>query len=358
METTRLGGRAVALALTVAGLTAFTSTGAAACGPDYSIQPGDTLGAIAARCDTTVAALTAANKVDPRNLKLGQVLAIPGMAEGDEPVMRESARRTDAVADADTADAVEGVPGYRVERGDTLAGIARKLGVEESALEAANPGLDPRRMKIGQAVRVPDTEKVRDLLAEREAEKQKLTEMQEEYANPKLWAADGEWRRTVDLEAAGLAPGETVRIAVSDGNGEWITLGDMKAGDDGELEARARIPAEFQASQLTFAMQRPWGEHVAIDYREGDTATARRERSGDDTDYAKAETGEEIAVAGKVVRGGDCSLLVTPEGNFAVANAEALEPGAEVEVIGRRGESVAGCTGAQAAIEVAVVRLL
>jgi LysM repeat protein len=42
-----------------------------------------------------------------------------------------------------------------VKSGDTPRSIARKYGVSPDALLAANPGLDPRHMKIGQTVTVP-----------------------------------------------------------------------------------------------------------------------------------------------------------------------------------------------------------
>ena len=47
---------------------------------------------------------------------------------------------------------------YIVRRGDTLASISRRIYGSERmihALERANPGLDPRRMRIGQKIRLP-----------------------------------------------------------------------------------------------------------------------------------------------------------------------------------------------------------
>lgn len=44
---------------------------------------------------------------------------------------------------------------YTVQAGDTMAGIAKKHGVSLNALFAANPGVDPRRIKIGQVINVP-----------------------------------------------------------------------------------------------------------------------------------------------------------------------------------------------------------
>lgn len=46
----------------------------------YTIRAGDTLFALAGRFGTTVAAITAVNPgVDPNNLQIGQVICIPGL---------------------------------------------------------------------------------------------------------------------------------------------------------------------------------------------------------------------------------------------------------------------------------------
>jgi membrane-bound lytic murein transglycosylase D len=44
---------------------------------------------------------------------------------------------------------------HRVARGETLTHIAHRYGVRVDALRAENPGLDPRRLQIGQPVRIP-----------------------------------------------------------------------------------------------------------------------------------------------------------------------------------------------------------
>ncbi len=44
---------------------------------------------------------------------------------------------------------------YTVQRGESLYTIARKHGVKLSALQAANPGVDPRRLRAGQNLTIP-----------------------------------------------------------------------------------------------------------------------------------------------------------------------------------------------------------
>jgi len=45
---------------------------------------------------------------------------------------------------------------YKVEKGDYPAKIAKKLGVSLNDLMSANPGLDPKRLQIGQELNVPE----------------------------------------------------------------------------------------------------------------------------------------------------------------------------------------------------------
>ncbi|MFZ5494336.1 MAG: LysM peptidoglycan-binding domain-containing protein [Verrucomicrobiota bacterium] len=44
---------------------------------------------------------------------------------------------------------------YTVAPGDTFSKIARKFSVKMDAIEAENPGIDPRGLKVGQKIRIP-----------------------------------------------------------------------------------------------------------------------------------------------------------------------------------------------------------
>ena len=44
---------------------------------------------------------------------------------------------------------------YTIESGDTLSKVARKLGISLDSLMRANPGIEPRYLRIGQKVYVP-----------------------------------------------------------------------------------------------------------------------------------------------------------------------------------------------------------
>lgn len=50
-------------------------------------------------------------------------------------------------------------PGYAVKKGDSLARIAKKLGLTEADLGAANPGLTDKTLKAGAVINLPATAK-------------------------------------------------------------------------------------------------------------------------------------------------------------------------------------------------------
>lgn len=109
-----------------------------ACPPgstSYIVRYGDTLYSIARQYQTTVSAILAINPgLDPNNLRVGQTICIPGI----QPPVCPS-----------------GSIAYTVRAGDTVYSIARMYNITVGALLAANPGLDPDRLQIGQTICVP-----------------------------------------------------------------------------------------------------------------------------------------------------------------------------------------------------------
>ena len=97
-------------------------------GGHYRIQPGDTLGALAARFGTSVAALARANGIaNPDLIHAGNHLEVPGAA-----------------------------PAYTVQPGDTLSGLAARFSTSVGALMAANPQVrDSDLIHVGERLRLP-----------------------------------------------------------------------------------------------------------------------------------------------------------------------------------------------------------
>ena len=126
------------------GLAALAPPGV--CGEgDYVVVRGDTLGQIARRCGSTVAAIAAASRIaNPNLILVGQRLVIPGGEAFARRVVRP-VPATDAT----------GRLTYAMTRGDTLYSLARWSRVSLPALLAANPGIDPRAIEIGDVIRLP-----------------------------------------------------------------------------------------------------------------------------------------------------------------------------------------------------------
>jgi LysM repeat protein len=103
----------------------------------YTIRAGDTLFSLARRFNTTVDAIMMANPgLDPMNLQVGRIICIPTASQPGQ------------------------CPGgflYQIVAGDTYFSLARRFNTTVEALIAANPGVDPNRLMIGQVICIPVT---------------------------------------------------------------------------------------------------------------------------------------------------------------------------------------------------------
>jgi LysM repeat protein len=111
------------------------------CDHDYVVQLGDTLSGIAWQYDTTPAALMEANDMDSDFIYAGQRLCVPARGTSYEP--RESESHTS----------------YTVQPGDTLAAIALRFGVTESAIIRANDLDNASLIYVDQRLVIPGVSK-------------------------------------------------------------------------------------------------------------------------------------------------------------------------------------------------------
>ncbi|OLZ08155.1 C40 family peptidase [Sulfobacillus thermosulfidooxidans] len=111
----------------------------------YTVQPGDTLGAIAARFHVTVAELVAWNHIaNPNLIAVGQVLVI-GSASGS----------TSSSASPASSPASSSSTTYTVQAGDTLGLIAQKFGISWQTLASYNHLANPNVLYIGEVLQIP-----------------------------------------------------------------------------------------------------------------------------------------------------------------------------------------------------------
>jgi N-acetylmuramoyl-L-alanine amidase len=112
---------------------------ASAASSSYTVRSGDTLGLIASRHGTSVAALVAANGLkNPNLIRVGQRLKVPGGAGGGTTGAKSPAG---------------GATTHVVKAGDTLGGIAVRYSITTKQIVSAN-GISGDRIYVGQQLRL------------------------------------------------------------------------------------------------------------------------------------------------------------------------------------------------------------
>lgn len=130
----------------------------------YEIQPDDTVAGIAETFGVTIEAILEANPgLDPSRLVIGEAIVIPvaaATAAPTEPAPPATATPTPAEEPPEpTATPVvrteDGRLTYVVQEGEYPELIAQKFGISTEELLAANPGIDPRGLHIGDVLVIP-----------------------------------------------------------------------------------------------------------------------------------------------------------------------------------------------------------
>lgn len=112
----------------------------------YSVKSGDNLWDIARKFGTSADRIKSVNNLKNNKLSIGQELIIPGPGG----VSHTAAEKSVIPATSNTSSTGT----YTVSSGDTLGGIAYRLGVSTSELEKLN-NVDSRKLQIGQVLTVP-----------------------------------------------------------------------------------------------------------------------------------------------------------------------------------------------------------
>ncbi|WP_242364070.1 LysM peptidoglycan-binding domain-containing protein [Limosilactobacillus antri] len=117
-----------------------TNTGATS----YTVQSGDTLSGIASQFGMSYSQLAQINNIaNPNRIYVGQVLRVGGTQS--TPVNTVSQPRYNNAGTSGS---------YTVQSGDTLSGIASRLGVSYEQLAQSNGIANPNRIYVGQVLRV------------------------------------------------------------------------------------------------------------------------------------------------------------------------------------------------------------
>lgn len=110
----------------------------------HIVAKGETLAEIAAEKRVAVDSLVALNGIaDPSSIRPGQRLQLPKRTPASSQAANKDARPPDH-------------GGHTVQAGENLFRISLRYGVRLDELLAANPSIDPHRLRIGQQVRIPD----------------------------------------------------------------------------------------------------------------------------------------------------------------------------------------------------------
>ena len=117
---------------------------------DYKVKSGDTLGALAKRYGTSVAAIQAANNLKSTNLRVGQSLSIPGQAPINSPYAIQAEQEI-----AQRNQKSTGIH-YTVKSGDSFWTIAKNHNTSVKKLLQWNDLSANTKLKPGQKLLVAD----------------------------------------------------------------------------------------------------------------------------------------------------------------------------------------------------------
>lgn len=319
-------------------LLSLPAQSAGPCGDGYTVRPGDTLAGIAARCGTTVRALTQVNGFirNPAQIEVGWRLAMPG------------AGRSYATTPAPDPypQSYRGQPGYRVQPGDSFAGIAQALGLSIAMLLAENRGLDPKALVEGMLLNLPGRRY--DPGYDRRYDPR--WEDEHDDRDPRLGLKPDEGRRgdRIDIRLRDLRPRERVLLALVEEDGRTVSLGQERADGKGRIDRRITVPDwASHRRDLRVVAERRTGELLhsgRFDVKRHRTAKRDQNRS-------------KRRLEGWVVRGVECPVLRTPGGkSFSlVSDRERLPLGSYVELSARKVD-ISYCQEGDATFEVSSVR--
>lgn len=131
---------------------------------EHNLRPGESLGSLARKYDTTVSTLQELNQItNPRRLRVGQEILIPvgGSDMTDGPRRKRSTRTnirsTSYASQPEKSQTVSEIgPGqHRVQEGESLWTISQKYKVSVDAIKRANNLRSHRNLQVGAILQIP-----------------------------------------------------------------------------------------------------------------------------------------------------------------------------------------------------------
>ena len=153
----------------------------------YKVQKGDSLGKIAKRHGTTVSQIKALNNLKNDTIRIGQTLTLE--KSGKAVSETKSGKQTSAKPEAQKSEIAGNFEVYKVQKGDTLGAIARKNKVSLSQIEKLNPSINPKRLKIGQLIKIKAAAEVKEQPKTQAAPEQPKVEEPKQQVQPTVSAA-------------------------------------------------------------------------------------------------------------------------------------------------------------------------
>jgi membrane-bound lytic murein transglycosylase D len=128
----------------------------------HRVRRGDTLSQIAAEYHVSLAALMRVNGLGAKDMiRVGQLINLPSDVQGATPASTLLASDEPEAQPPVSSVVPAGAPGtYTVRRGDSIARIATRLGLDPNELLAANSIKNGNLIIVGQTLRVPGNENI------------------------------------------------------------------------------------------------------------------------------------------------------------------------------------------------------
>lgn len=140
----------------------------------HTVKPGESLYTIGKKYHVAVEEILTANQLSGETIRAGQNLVIPGIKGKESPAEKKA-----SPPGGETAGASKSAQAHKVKKGETLASIAKKYGLEVEELKEINEG-GGQKLKAGQVIRLRLEEDAEDLGAQKNEAQKGATESQEE----------------------------------------------------------------------------------------------------------------------------------------------------------------------------------